>query len=67
VRTEERRASVTIDQLEEGMVLVNNAETEKGQVLLRANSELTTATILVLQKWGSFDRVREPILVKVPS
>jgi hypothetical protein len=57
--------SVPMMDLQEGMLLVDDVVTEHRQVLLKANTLLTSEAIKVIQQWDSYDKIQEPILVRI--
>ena len=58
----EKRAS--IQELEEGMILVEDMVTLRGHVMIRAGSTLTKPVLKILSQTRQYDPIKEPILVR---
>ena len=58
----EKRA--TIQELEEGMILVEDMVTLRGHVMIRAGSALTKPALRILAQARQYDPIKEPILVR---
>jgi response regulator RpfG family c-di-GMP phosphodiesterase len=57
--------SVPVAELQEGMLLVDDIVTEHRQTLLKANTMLSSESIKVIHQWNNYDRIHEPILVRI--
>jgi response regulator RpfG family c-di-GMP phosphodiesterase len=61
-RTEKR---ATLDELQEGMILLENMVTIRGHVMIRAGSEITKPLLRILSQTRRYDPIKEPITVRM--
>ncbi len=54
---------VNLDQLESGYVLMENIETDNGQVLMMVGQKITESHILRIKNWSKLYKIKEPIKV----
>lgn len=57
--------SVTVDELNEGMVTLQDIVTSKGLCLIKTNAVLTATIINMVLQWQKTDPVKQPIKVKL--
>lgn len=54
----------TLDELEEGMLLVEDLVTVRGQVMVRAGTEITQPVLRILSQTRQYDPIKEPVAVR---
>lgn len=58
-----QQASIDIEQLRPGMILIDDLATKSGDILLRAPSTLTETAILIVTQWNRSDPIIGPVRV----
>ena len=58
--------SIPVAELQEGMLLIEDVVTEHRQTLLKASTILASESIKIIRQWNNYDKIQEPILVRVP-
>jgi response regulator RpfG family c-di-GMP phosphodiesterase len=64
MRTSHAERRVTIEELEEGMIIVDDMVTTRGHVMIRAGSELTKPVLRILSQTRHYDPIKEPVTVR---
>jgi response regulator RpfG family c-di-GMP phosphodiesterase len=64
-RTSVRQASLAVNDLKPGMVLLDEVVTQSGHCLLKPASSLTETSISILQQWDTRDPIVGPVRVYV--
>jgi len=58
---------VTIEELAEGMILVEDMVTTRGHVMIRAGSTITKPVLRILSQSRQYDPIKEPITVRLTA
>ncbi len=63
----ENEIQVTIPELQEGMIVLEDIVADNRQILLRANSVITAASSTILKQWFNYGYITKPVKVRIPQ
>jgi response regulator RpfG family c-di-GMP phosphodiesterase len=64
MRVSQAEKHATLEELEEGMILVEDMVTIRGHVMIRAGSEITRPVLRILSQTRHYDPIKEPVRVR---